>query len=126
MTFKFLFNYLRREKNVTGRIFTEGVQRGVYLHANWIYQYGLAQDQIPMLDQIVPISPSDRISVLSSSIIFNKSQKSLQLTSPNLNYSHKNNPDGHTALQTRRITVFIFGLFQTDITFDVNALKYLT
>lgn len=52
VTFKFLFNYLRREKNVTGRIFTEGIQCCVYLHTNWIYQYGLDQDQIPVLDQI--------------------------------------------------------------------------
>lgn len=121
VTFKFLFNYLRREKNVTGRIFTEGVQCGVYLHTNWIYQYGLDQDQIPISDQIIPVSPSDW------SIMFDKRQKSLQLISPNLNYSHKDNPDGHIALQTRGITVFICGLFQTDVTckcFEVSVILH--
>lgn len=52
---------------------------GVYLHANWVYQCGLDRDQIPVLDPIVPMSPSDCTSVLSGSIIFDKRQESLQL-----------------------------------------------
>lgn len=73
------------------------------------------------MDWIIPISPSD------CSIIFDKRQKSLQLISPNLNNSRKNNPDGHIALQTRGITVFICGLFQTDVTckcFEVSVILH--